>query len=300
MNLVWLTLLILYLLFCGIYAYHLAWKTGSRQRGFFAFVMGVGLPGIGFVFLWFCDVMLEKQKSKDYSEFYVNKEYNRDNLKYLRELDKKKELNQVSMKEALKINGFEYRRNMIMQLLNEEDTLQYLDVLQDALDNEDTETSHYASTVIMELQRKMQEELTMREVLFEKNREDLSCAREWENILYRVLSSNLYDELNKKRFLVKYDRVSDRLLQQEKPEESCFGHRIDILFMRKDYTAAQEYCTKYLNLYPESEDAVLYQIKLFIWANNADGLHRFLASLSERPVVLTQKTLKYVRAFRKG
>ena len=300
MKVICITLIILYLLLCGFYAYHLAWKTGSRQRGFFSFVMGIGFPGVGFLFLWFCDVMMEKNKEKDFSEFYVNKEYSRDNLRYLQKPDKKKEMNQVSMKEALRINSFEYRRNMIMQLLNEEDTLQYLDVLQDSLDNEDTETSHYASTVIMELQRKMQEELTKREILFEKNPDDISSAREWENILYRVLDSNLYDELNKKRFMVKYDRVSDRLLRQEKPEELCFGHRIDILFMKEDYTTAQEYCTRYLDLYPESEDAVLYQIKLFVWAKDADGLHSFMASLSDRPVVLTQKTLKYIRAFREG
>ena len=298
MEIIWLTLLILYFLICTIYAWLLAWKSGSWQKGICSFVMGIAFPGIGFLFLWFCDVLMEKRRYKNNVEFFFGDEFRRDELYFLREPDRERELNQVSMKEALKINQFEYRRNMIMQLLNEEDTLQYLDVLQEALDNEDSETSHYASTVIMELQRKMQEELMERELFYEKNREDLSGAGAWEKLLFRVLGSNLYDEYNKRRYYAKYERVSDELLAQEHPQEEYFRHKIEILFWQKDYTQCQEFCNRYLEEYPQSEDAVYYQIQLFIRTKDAENLKNFLGTLSERPVLLTQKTLKYIRIFK--
>ena len=299
MEKVWLILLILYFFLCIIYSWLLTMKGGSWQKGIFCLVIGIAFPGFGFLFLWLCDVAAEKRRYKDHKEFFSGDEFRRDELFYFREPDSEKELNQVAMTEALKINDFEYRRNMIMQLLNEEDTLQYLDVLQAALDNEDSETSHYASTVIMELQRKMQEDLMKKEFFYEKNREDFQAAKEWEQLLFKVLGSSLYDDYNKKRYFVKYDRVSDFLLSLEHPEEECFRHRIEILFLQESYTRAQEFCWRYLEEYPKSEDAVYYQIKLYIWTKDADGMQAFLESLSGRPVVLTQKTLKYIRVFKK-
>ncbi|MCI6869069.1 MAG: hypothetical protein MR871_14210, partial [Lachnospiraceae bacterium] len=62
------TLLVLYVVLCFSYAYLLAWKNGSWQRGVYSLVMGLAFPGIGFLFLWFCDVMIEKGKKKDYAE----------------------------------------------------------------------------------------------------------------------------------------------------------------------------------------------------------------------------------------
>lgn len=292
-------LVVLYILMCGIYAYLIAWDMGSWQKGLFALAVCLALPGFGFLFLFFCDWIGRKKQEKNYIGFYIDNDYKRDELKYLREMDRDRELNKVSMSEALKLASYKYRRNMIMQLLNEEDTLQYLDVLQDALDNEDTETSHYASTVIMELQRKIQEELIEKEVFYEQNPSDREYAGQWEEILYKVLNSNLYDESNRKRYFAKYHRVSDKLLSVEMPEEIYLRNRINIAFQEENYTEGQKFCTKYLRLYPASEDAVLCQIQLCIRTKDAEGMQEFLDSLSGRPVVLTKKTLKYIRVFKR-
>lgn len=299
MKTVQLIILILYILLSGIFAYLLAWKASSWQKGIYTLVVCLAFPGVGFLFLWYCDLMEEKKKEKDFSEFFEGKQFQRDQLQFLQEPNVEKEVNQVPMAEALTINDYEYRRNMIMQLLNEEDTLQYLDVLQDALDNRDTETSHYASTVIMELQRKVQTELMEKEVWYEKNPGQREYARAWEKILYKVLNSNLYDEYNRKRYVTKYIRVSDDLLSENPPEKACLEHRIRVLFAEKNFTGAQAFCTSFLNYYPKSETAVLCQIELFIQTKDAEGMNHFLESLSGRPVVLTQKTLQYIRIFRK-
>lgn len=293
-------LIALYCMMCAVYAYLIAWDVGSWQKGVFALIVCLVLPGVGFLFLFFCDWIGRKKEIKDYIGFYIDKDYKRDELKYLREVERDRELNKVSMTEALKLTSYKYRRNMIMQLLNEDDTLQYLDVLQDALDNEDTETSHYASTVIMELQRKIQEELIEKEVLYEQDPSDHAYAAQWEEILYKVVNSNLYDESNRKRYFAKYHCVSDNLLSAEMPEEIYLKNRIDISFLEKNYTEGQKFCTEYLRLYPGSEDAVLCQIQLFIRTKDSKGMQDFLESLSDRPVVLTKKTLKYIRVFKRG
>lgn len=290
---------VLYLVLCLIFSWMIVQKRESWQMGLFCFTVCLALPLLGFLFLWVCDALIERNRKKDFAEFQLVKGGAQQDLYLLREPEKEKELNQVPMTEALYMNDFDYRRKMIMQLLNEEDTLQYLEVLQDALENEDTETSHYASTVIMELQRKVQEELIEKEVLYEQNHSEPAFACEWEKILYRVLESTLYDEQNLKRYFVKYYRVSDQLLAQERPEELYLKHRIEVMFKEKDYTRSFPMCQRYLDVYPSSEDAVRCQIEYFILTKNSAGMQAFLAEMSERPVKLTQKTLEYIRVFRK-
>ena len=151
----------------------------------------------------------------------------------------------------------------------------------------------------MELQRKVQEELIEREVLYEQNPMERAYALEWEETLYKILNSNIYDEQNRRRYFVKYARVSDDLLSDDLPPEKHLQHRIRILFMEKNFTAAQSFCSRYLELYPGSEDAVLCQIELYIQSKDSGGMAAFLATLSQRPVLLTQKTLQYIRVFRK-
>jgi len=297
MNIIPIIIVIMYLFLCLIYGCLLARQKVSWQYGLFGVVLSIVLPGVGFLFIWICDAISEHYKPKAYSELYIDRDFHADNFRILKDVDYEKEANYVSMEEALSVGTFEYRRKMVMQLLEEKDTMQYLDILQKALQNEDTETSHYASSVIMELQRVVQEELMEKEAQYAANPDDLTCAKEWEALLYEVLCSNLYDEFNKKRYFIKYADISDKLLEREKPEENLFKHKIQILLFEKNYTDANVLCERYLVCYPYSEDAVLYRMEVYIQARDTGGMKKFLQNLSSRPVILTQKTLQYVRIF---
>ena len=61
----------------------------------------------------------------------------------------------------------------------------------------------------------------------------------------------------------------------------------------------QQLCARYLVLYPHSEQAVQDQLAACVHAKNGAGLQNFLHGLRDRPVLLTARTLAWVRAFRK-
>ena len=300
MILVQIIVIFLYIALCLAFGLYMTRVRHNWQLGLFCTVVSLVLPGVGFLFLWICHAVVEKRGNKKYSELYVDENFRPENLMLVQKLDSSKETNYVAMEDALNVGTYDYRRKMIMELLEKEDTLQYLDILQTALLNEDTETSHYASTVIMELQRKMQEELIEKEIQFEKDPLNQQVAAEWEQLLYKVLCSNLYDEFNKRRYFIKYAKVSNQLLEASLPAEQYFRNRIHILLMEKNYTDGQNLCSRYLLCYPKSEDAILCQLECFIQAKDSAGMEKFLQTLSSRPVLLTQKTLKYIRIFRKG
>ena len=291
-------IVILYIFLSGFHAYFQYWENSSITKAFFYLIVDLALPLVGFFFLWFCDVLAIRQQKNNYSDYYENIYYEVDELNYLQMPDTETEINQVSMNEALRFNSYEYRRNMIMQILSEEDALQYLDVLQNALSNDDSETSHYASTIIMELQRKTQDDLSNKKFLFKKNPNDMSTAQEYEEMLYRVLKSSLYDEHNTKRLYTDYVEVADAILSNEEVDEKYYINYLEILFDLNDFTSAEEICSRFSEIYPNSENVILYKIKLFILSKNGDGMRKLINSLSDMPVVLTQKTLGYVRMFR--
>src|SRR4051812_19179699 len=69
-----------------------------------------------------------------------------------------KEINFVPIQDALLLNDNQTKRKLLIHSLKE-NSIQNTSILTNALQNEDTETSHYAATAIMEMKRKLQNSL---------------------------------------------------------------------------------------------------------------------------------------------
>ena len=186
-----------------------------------------------------------------------------------------------------------------MRLLDVEDPLVYLPALRRALANEDGETSHYASVAIMEIRRKLQQQLDEAEARWRKAPRDAQVCAMWENLLYRVLQTDLIDLDVRRRLQSCYTALTDQMLQTDLPSEACLHHRIRQELRQGHGTAAQQLCARYLQLYPGSEQAVRDQMEVCVHTKNGAALQKFLHSLRRRPVLLTAPTLAWVRAFRK-
>lgn len=293
-------LIAVYLGMSALYAFDKYWEKNSLQEALFTLGLCVMLPVAGFVIVWMKDYYARKKDQKNLFEIFQDSSFFQDELKILRPMDMEKELNRVPMAEALLLNNYELRRKMVMDTLKEDDTIEYLSVLKDALENEDSETSHYASSIIMQLQADVQKRMIESEKIFDQNPENKEAAEKYERELYELITGGLLGTVNMRKYFLQYEHLCEHLLGTEKPEERYFLHRIRILFLEKNYTAVPEILERYLTLYPKSEDAVLCQIQLCINTRNYDGLKAFLGTLSSRPVILTQKTLEYIRFFRKG
>lgn len=264
----WAVVAGLYLFFSLLYAWLAARQGGSLQKGALWLVVCLALPGVGPLLLWCCDCRSRRAAPEDYRVFYRGSEFCPEDLRRLQPPDVAAETDRVPMEEALQVSDRAYRRRMVMQLLDVEDPLVYLPVLRRALANEDGETSHYASVAIMEL-------------------------------LYRVLQTDLLEQDVRERLRTRYLALTDRMLRADRPAEGCLHRRIVMELQRGQAARAQRLCTRYLALYPASEQAVQDQLAICVQAKNGAGLQRFLRSLRQRPVLLTAPTLAWVRAFRK-
>lgn len=295
----WAVVAGLYLFFSLLYAWLAARQGGSLQKGALWLVVCLALPGVGPLLLWRCDCRSRRAAPEDYRVFYRGSEFCPEDLRRLQPPDVAAETDRVPMEEALQVSDRAYRRRMVMQLLDVEDPLVYLPVLRRALANEDGETSHYASVAIMELRRKVQQQLDQAEARWRSAPRDAEACAAWEELLYKVLQTDLLEQDVRERLRTRYLALTDRMLRAARPAEGCLHRRIAMELQRGQAARAQRLCTRYLALYPASEQAVQDQLAVCVQAKNGAGLQRFLRSLRQRPVLLTAPTLAWVRAFRK-
>lgn len=298
LKIVQIILMILYSLICLFYAYEKRRNQANVQEICFVLLICFLVPVFGFLFLNIIDYVSNRSGSKDYSAIYRGERYCKDELFLLRALDYGAEVNQIPIEDSLKLNEYEHRRKVIMNTLKDEKAEEYIRVLKEALENEDSETSHYASTVIMQLRQKIQEAVIQKEKLYEDTPGILEYAISLEEELYRVIESEVYEKENIYKYYLLYEKISDQLLKQDKPEEKFFFHRIHVNFRQKKYTQMKDLCIHYMQTYPESEDAILSTIELCILTKDGAFLDEFLKVLPNIPVRLTQKTMGYIRFFR--
>ncbi len=289
----------LYFLFCLLYARAVACRAESLQKGLFCLVLCLALPGAGPLLLWFYDFCTRHTKPADYTEFCHGGEFCPDDLHQLQKPDLPAETDRVPMEEALLVSDLTYRREMVMRLLDAQDPLLCLPALRRALANEDSETSHYASVAIMELRRKLQQQLDEAESRWRQGPRDTDACAAWEELLYKVIQTDLFDRDVRRRLLRRHTALTDQMLRTALPPETCLHHRIRMELQQGHYSQAQRLCARYLDIYPHSEQAVRDQMEVCVQAKNGAGLRTFLYSLRDRPVLLTASTLAWVRAFRK-
>ena len=285
----------LHTLLAIIYAIDFRYDGGNLQNSLLRFVVCFFIPVFGFAFMWFSDYF-EKRMRQIGGREEVDLREKQTELELLNPLDLTDEINKIPMVEALQMGDYAFRRKVVVDTLKE-DALDYIAVLKEALLNEDQETSHYASSVIMDIQGKLQSALFQKEIQFQEHPDNLENAYSYESELYRVIKSGIYEKRDLHRFYVKYKVVSDYLLREEEQIESVYHNRIDIDLETGDLLHARELCERYKREYTSSEEMVVAHIRMYIKAKDKEGLNMFLAHLKELPVLLTSYSLQYIRFF---
>ena len=212
-----------------------------------------------------------------------------DELELLRPMDKSAEVDKVPGVDTLRAGEYGRRRRMVMDTLREQDTAEYLSVLKEALLNEDQETSHYASAVIMDLQKRIQASVLERQRAY---------RQEPEEELYRILESGAFDENSLGRYYTQYREISDVLLAREDGNPQWYHRRVGVDLRTGEDLHARETAEAFLEKFPENEDAVVDCIQVYLQMRDRKALDRLLDRLGDLPVVLTQKSLTYIRFLR--
>lgn len=208
--------------------------------------------------------------------------------------EKKVATTTVPIEEALVVNSAKERRSIIMDVLND-NPKEYIEFLQKAGNNDDTEVVHYAVTAMVEISKENDYMLQNLEREYSVNPDDPGVLKRYTDFLWSCLSQNLMqgqvEVLNRELFSTLIQKKID------------FGGSIDDYsraiendLKRKNYTLASENLRQMKNLYPSNEEYYLLRLQYLTSLGRGEDIKNLLEEIYSSHIFLSSKA-KEVLAF---
>ena len=223
----------------------------------------------------------------------------KDRVKIQLKADEERVRNMVPLEEALAINEKKDLRTVMMNMVKGEiqDSLAAIAL---ALDSEDSESSHYAASVMTdelnEFRRRVQ--ALSWEILQEEEDET-----EYEEMLIdymnQVLKLRIFTIIEQRRFVHIMADTAEKLRQkdQSKLKEEQYESVCLRLLEIEDYTDSEKWCAWLAEQYPERLSAYTCRLKLYFTLQNKEAFFTTLNDLKKSDVVIDRETLELIRVF---
>lgn len=271
----------------------------DKKEAWVRIVLAVGFPVIGFLLPSFRskrwhernDTRHERARKELFDDILVE---NVTLPNIVSKLETEKEMNVVPLEEALLVNDLSTRRRVMIDLLKQ-DSLDYLEVLQMAVSNEDTETSHYAVSAIMEMKRKIVINLQELAVKFEENKKDAHVLLSYAEILKSYMRSGFLDERTRIKYSYTYTNVLKLLIEQVPEAREVYVDKIRTDLDLGEFTEAEETALQYLKQFPLREDSYLSLMNVYYTMRSIEKLKSTLIELRKSPIRLSNQALTVVR-----
>ncbi|MBN1777836.1 MAG: hypothetical protein JW811_06905 [Clostridiales bacterium] len=191
----------------------------------------------------------------------------------------------VPLEEALLINDPRKRRNLMMNVLRS-DPMRYLDLLLIARYNDDTETAHYATASIMEIQRQFQLELQQYQLELTKKGAPPETHRQYIELLSRYCESGLLEgQLLRRHQLLLKGALDDALALED--DADILHIKVGNCLALKDAEEAKRTAGQLITLYPHDERSWLENMRVYTETRDQEGMRRLLKRIRDEKIDLT-------------
>lgn len=201
--------------------------------------------------------------------------------------EKKNEDSLVAIEEALLINSPKERREIIMDVLND-NPKEYIEFLQKAGNNEDPEVVHYAVTAMVEISKENDYALQKLGREYAKNPDDIEVLCRYCDFLWSILEQNLLSgqvEIMNRNL---YSQLVSKKLESKESFED-YMHYFDNEFSLGNYTRAGEVLSKADTLYGDREDMILLKLKYYAQLKQADKIKEVIQSVRSRKMFVSRR-----------
>ena len=201
----------------------------------------------------------------------------------------------VPIEEALVVNSARERRAIIMDVLND-NPKEYIEFLQKAGNNEDTEVVHYAVTAMVEISKENDYKLQDLERRYSADPENKTILTHYTDFLWHCLSQNLMqgqvEILNRELF----SSLMQKKLALDEVRITDFQRTIENDLKRKNFTLASENLSRMRKFYPDREEYYLSRLDYLASLNRGEDIKLLLKEIDKKHIYLSSAT-KEVLAF---
>lgn len=225
--------------------------------------------------------------------------FSKDRVKIQLKADEERVRNMVPLEEALAINEKKDLRMVMMNMVKGEiqDSLAAIAL---ALDSEDSESSHYAASVMTdelnEFRRRVQ---TLSWEIMQEDEGETEYEEMLIDYMNQVLKLRIFTIIEQRRFVHIMADTAEKLRQkdQSKLKEEQYESVCLRLMEIEDYTDSEKWCAWLAEQYPERLSAYTCRLKLYFTLQNKEAFFTTLNDLKKSDVVIDRETLELIRVF---
>lgn len=225
------------------------------------------VPVWGLAAIFTCNYLSRKRKAGSKGTELEELMFSSGNFRRIIYDDEKATETVVPLEEAIRINDTKVRRKLMMDIMRE-DPAEFVELLQQARLNDDIEVTHYASTAMMEVQRKY--EVTLQK--YEKEMQTYPDNIDMLNAYLRLLKRYIDSGMLKKNMLIiqrtRYDTLLKKKIAEYPAEKQPYFNSADNLIELGYFEEAEKTISFLTYKWPNDEKVWIIKLKLYFeWRN---------------------------------
>ncbi len=224
--------------------------------------------------------------------------FSREKVQIHTRADLERDINIVPMAEVLNISEVRYRRQMVLDVLKT-DARRAMSAIALAMNNEDSETSHYAASVLMDALSEFRGNLQNMLKNFHENPQDAQLGILILNYLKEILQKNVFTGGEKKSFIYMADGVGETLFQEAKDalDGLHYSELTGLLMEVEDYQNAEKWGSRALKYRPNCVESYICNLKLYFKTENREAFFDCMERLKASDLVIGKEVMEYIRLF---
>lgn len=269
----------------------------SNKNYIVGFVVMLVCPLVGplFYLLAYLFFKIFFQKPVDLADVVFSK----DRIKSFVGAEEESERNLVSLEEAIEITNDKELRGLMMNVVRG-DVQKYLYSISLALNSQDTETAHYAASMLQEALNDFRTRVEKdRMVILEDGPNKVQYAEALVEYMNGVLEQRAFTDMEQRSFVNTMEEICEILYKAE-PGRVTSAHYEAIslrLLEVEEYEQAEKWCNRARIFYPNSLASYTTQLKLYFANGKREQFFATVKELKESSVVVDNETLELLRVF---
>lgn len=269
----------------------------NRRTYLIRFIVMLLCPVFGIVFFFVSHLLFLTifRRKVDLEDVVFSKERVRTQLK----ADEDRERNLVPIEEAIVINDNKSLREVMLNTVKG-DIKDFLSAISMALDTEDSESAHYAASILsFELDEFRLEVERLYEQIKEEEPGETGAERKLLDYMNVILKQKVFTDLEQKRYVRMMADVAETFFEknpleitQEQYENVCLR-----LMEIREYEKSEKWCLRLSEQYPDQLSSFTCKLKLYFVIKNREAFFQTLNGLKASDVVIDNETLELVRIF---
>lgn len=225
--------------------------------------------------------------------------FSKERVKIMVHADEESERNMVPLEEAIEITSQEELRNLMVNIVRG-DIKKSLSAISLALSSSDSETAHYAASV---LQDALNEFRTIVQKDYEQMQKEPENKTVYAGILIdymnQVLAQKVLTDVEQSYYVKVMEQVCESLYETDK--EKLTGNQYEAIAIRllemKDYEKCEKWCKRASYQYPNTLSVYTCQLKLYFSSGQKERFFEVMNELKRSSVVIDKETLELIRVF---